>query len=195
FHDCVRKNRPQKLGGLPFQPFSSSNALVLGLVICAHKPVPVCLLHPSSRPLEGGPRESEGCGRVTARCQEYDVAILTNTTLNATCKPGLHGPDPYRIAAGPELDGAIHRWLFGESSTTPVLGYSTDDVLAKQVEHRLKKRSAADVLTGTTRMHDKCYFARYERDPSTGAEVLAETYALAICRLALLWSHGRGMES
>jgi hypothetical protein len=35
-------------------------------------------------------------------------------------------------------------------------------------------------------MATKRFFARYDSDPSTATEVLAETEPLAICRLALI---------
>ncbi|MHB8522819.1 MAG: hypothetical protein ACYDH9_18945 [Limisphaerales bacterium] len=95
--------------------------------------------------------------------------------------------DPYRIPAGPELDALVHQWLCGSAGSIPSPAYSTEDNLARKVELRLRQVATADVVTGKARMRVRRWFARYETDPSTGTEVLADTYALAVCRLALLW--------
>jgi hypothetical protein len=50
----------------------------------------------------------------------------------------------------------------------------------------LKSNFGKPIVIGQTRMANKKFFARYDSDPSTATEVLAETEALAICRLALI---------
>jgi hypothetical protein len=42
------------------------------------------------------------------------------------------------------------------------------------------------VVVGHTSLPGRTWFARYERDAMDGTEVFADTFALAICRLALL---------
>ena len=85
---------------------------------------------------------------------------------------------------GPEMDQAIHEQLF--SGNGNVLPYSTDLGSAERVRSRLKAVYKCPVQTGETKTRPKKYFARFDTGPSTATEVLAETQALAICRLALL---------
>jgi hypothetical protein len=42
------------------------------------------------------------------------------------------------------------------------------------------------VIVGRTTLPGRTWFARYERNQMDGTEVFADTFALAICRLALL---------
>jgi hypothetical protein len=85
---------------------------------------------------------------------------------------------------GPEMDRAIHEQLF--SGNGSVLPYSTDLSSAERVRSRLKVVYKCPVQIGETKTRPKKYFARFDTGPSTATEVLAETQALAICRLALL---------
>jgi hypothetical protein len=85
---------------------------------------------------------------------------------------------------GPEVDRAILEQFF--SGNGNVLPYSTDAGSADMVRSRLKAMYKCPVLIGETRTRPKKYFARFDSGPSTATEVLAETQALAICRLALL---------
>ncbi len=85
---------------------------------------------------------------------------------------------------GPEVDRAIHEQFFSGSGN--VLPYSTDVDSADKVRSRLKAMYKCPVLIGETKTRPKKYFARFDSGPSTATEVLAETPALAICRLALL---------
>lgn len=64
--------------------------------------------------------------------------------------------------------------------------YSTDEGEARRVLARIKSVSGRTVIVGRTSLRQQRWFARYETDASDGTEVLAETLALAICRLALL---------
>jgi hypothetical protein len=63
--------------------------------------------------------------------------------------------------------------------------YSSNDKLAKQVLSRLRmgKRS---VIVGRTDLPGRTSFARYENNSMDGTEVFGDTFALAVCRLALL---------
>jgi len=84
------------------------------------------------------------------------------------------------------MDKAIHEKLFGESSANGCPAYSTDEKEAHRVRRKLKSAYTTSIKTGTTRTRTKPFFARYGSDPSTSTEVLAETFPLAVCRLALL---------
>ena len=95
--------------------------------------------------------------------------------------------NPYTFPAGPELDAIIHRKLFGqnaENESAPP--YSTNSSESSKVRSKLKSNYGHPIVIGQTRMSNKRFFARYDSDPSTATEVLAESEALAICRLALI---------
>src|SRR5688500_12269660 len=95
--------------------------------------------------------------------------------------------NPYTFPAGPELDEIIHRKLFGQNAgneKAPL--YSTDTSESSRVRSKLKSNFGKPIVIGQTRMANKRFFARYDSDPSTATEVLAESEALAICRLALI---------
>ena len=85
---------------------------------------------------------------------------------------------------GPEMDRAIHDQFF--SGNGDVLPYSTEVSSAEKVRSRLRAMYKCPVLIGETKTRPKKYFARFDSGPSTATEVLAESQALAICRLALL---------
>jgi hypothetical protein len=86
------------------------------------------------------------------------------------------------------LDLIIHRTLFGqatENDSAPA--YSTNVSESAKVRSRLKSAYGHPIVVGQTRMSSsRRFFARYDSDPSTATEVLAETEPLAICRLALV---------
>jgi hypothetical protein len=96
----------------------------------------------------------------------------------------LLGSNPYKAAAGRETDELIHQQFF--SNGAALLPYSTDDSAAEKVRARLKAVYKHAVHVGQTRTRPPKFFARFDSGPSTSTEVLAETRALAICRLALL---------
>lgn len=93
--------------------------------------------------------------------------------------------NPYSAEAGPALDHLIHERVMGlpPGECPP---YSTEEKEARRVLAKLKADSEKTVIVGRTALPKKRWFARYETNPSDGTEVLAETLALAICRLALL---------
>ena len=94
--------------------------------------------------------------------------------------------DPYKAQAGPELDTVIHLRLMNQPvSNEPCPAYSTEDKLAKRVLSKLRTGRSA-VIVGRTELEGRTWFARYERNAMDGTEVFASTFALAICRLALL---------
>ena len=95
--------------------------------------------------------------------------------------------NPYTYPAGPELDLIIHRNLFGKNGQNErVPPYSTNLSEGSKVRSRLKSSFGHPIVVGQTRMSSRRFFARYDSDPSTATEVLAETEALALCRLALI---------
>jgi hypothetical protein len=94
--------------------------------------------------------------------------------------------NPYIMPPGRELDEMIHHRLFGNNGDTEIPPYSVDPTAAAKVRSKLKSRYGHPVIVGETRMATRKHFARYDSDPSTATEVLAETLPLAICRLALL---------
>jgi hypothetical protein len=96
----------------------------------------------------------------------------------------LHGENPYKASAGPQTDRAIHRRYFASDSA--VLPYSTDEEAASKVKSRIKALYGYPVQTGQTKTRPRQYFARFESGPSTATEVLADSAALAICRLGLV---------
>ena len=85
---------------------------------------------------------------------------------------------------GPEMDRVIHDQFF--SGNGDLLPYSTETSSAEKVRSRLRAMYKFPVLIGETKTRPRKYFARFDSGPSTATEVLAETQALAICRLALL---------
>lgn len=95
--------------------------------------------------------------------------------------------DPYRIPAGPGLDSRIHREIFEKTDSSDIPSYSTDERLAKTVMKQIRSTRSRALATGSTTIRDaKWYYARYGSDPSTSTEVLSESLALSICRLALV---------
>lgn len=94
--------------------------------------------------------------------------------------------DPYKTEAGPELDAVIHGRLMKQTlpaGSCPA--YSSDDSLARQVLSRMRTGKPS-VIVGRTNLPGRTWFARFERDAMDGTEVFADTFALAVCRLALL---------
>src|SRR5438045_2472483 len=95
--------------------------------------------------------------------------------------------NPYQVQAGPELDALIHEHVMSETAVSincPC--YSTDAKLAKTVLARLRARGKALFTVGRTQLEGRTWFARSETNLMNGTEVFADTFALAICRLALL---------
>lgn len=80
----------------------------------------------------------------------------------------------------------IHRRLFEANGDEAIPPYSTDPAASSKVRSKIKSRYGHPVVVGQTRSHPRKHFARYDSDPSTATEVLAETESLALCRLAVL---------
>jgi hypothetical protein len=96
----------------------------------------------------------------------------------------LPGDNPYRAHAGRQTDQAVHERFFGSES--PILPYSTDEEAALKVRARITEIYGYPVEIGQTRTRPRRFFARFDSGPSTATEALAETRALAICRLGLV---------
>ena len=92
----------------------------------------------------------------------------------------------YKVGAGSHLDTLVHQRVFGAGvDTDEVPAYSTDLAAANEVMARLRSRYGS-ITSGNTKIRNQSWFARFGTDPSTSLEVIAATYPLAICRLALL---------
>jgi hypothetical protein len=95
--------------------------------------------------------------------------------------------DPYKAEPGPELDAVIHLRLLKLSVLAgPCPAYSTDKDTAKRVLSVLRTGKPSVVVGRTSLEGRRSWFARYERNAMDGTEVFADTFALAVCRLALL---------
>ena len=100
--------------------------------------------------------------------------------------------DPYKLPPGRELDRLVHERLFSNDGNSDVPEYSADQKAADKVRSRIKNLYGHSVTLGETKLRSRRFFARLESGPSTSTEVLAESYPLAICRLALIVSQSRG---
>ncbi len=96
--------------------------------------------------------------------------------------------NPYFLSSGVELDEKVHLQVFGLKETNDCPDYSVSQKMAERVRVKLVKRFKIPIVFGETsiRTRDRRFFARWETDPSTSTEVLAESIPLAICRLAIL---------
>jgi hypothetical protein len=107
--------------------------------------------------------------------------------LELAINPPIKDINPYTLAAGRDLDQLIHRRLFGlndEADGIPF--YSVDAGASSKVRSKLRSLYGHPIIVGQARMPGRRHFARYDSDPSTATEVLAETEPLAICRLAVI---------
>ncbi len=100
------------------------------------------------------------------------------------CIPPARNGNIYKIPASEELNTAIHRDVLRRQP--PVPDYSHADDAAQILEREMRRALPAKIVIGRVRRPVGHWFARYESDPSTATEVVAETYPLAISRLALL---------
>lgn len=94
--------------------------------------------------------------------------------------------NPYELAAGPELDAAIHCEILGLPESGVYPSYSTNPKEAENVRRHIETKYGIAIFAGKTNIAEKPWFARYEMEIGNPTEVLAETYSLAICRLAFL---------
>jgi hypothetical protein len=92
----------------------------------------------------------------------------------------------YKFPASEELNKVIHHDILHKES--PIPDYSGEKDAAQSLERELRRTLPAKIVVGRVRRPVGHWFARYESDPSTATEVVAETYPLAISRLAVLCS-------
>jgi hypothetical protein len=109
---------------------------------------------------------------------------LTRGQRNARESLALLRSNPYKAVAGGETDDLIHQQFFSEEGM--ILSYSTDERAAEKVRSKLKALYKCAVQVGETKTRPVRFFARFDTGPSTSTEVLADSRALAICRLALV---------
>jgi hypothetical protein len=102
-------------------------------------------------------------------------------------KPTLNF-NPYRVSPGPQLDAHIHSEILKKSFEQQYPEYSTDNKAADVVRQHLQRHCGISVTVGRTSTAARSWFARYEIDKGNPTEALGETYAIAICRLAILRS-------
>lgn len=151
-----------------------------------------------------------GRGAKTLRCWNFFATnfakgmapalpiLRTGTSKIATLLPVAEPKqrifmDPYHASANSELDLSIAKIYFLRDLPRSALSYSTDLDAAERLKSRLEVLFGSPVVTGRTRTRSSLAFARLEKDPSTAPQVLAETYPLAVARLALLLERRLGV--
>jgi hypothetical protein len=98
--------------------------------------------------------------------------------------PDIVNENIYKFPASEELNTAIHNDVLRKQP--PIPDYSRETAAAEALEKELRRVLRSKIVVGRVRRPVGHWFARYESDPSTATEVVAETYALAISRLAVL---------
>jgi hypothetical protein len=94
--------------------------------------------------------------------------------------------NPYKALAGTELDIQLAQKFFKDE---PVEPYSTEARQADRLRKAIEEKFGEKVVFGVTRTRLRLHFARLDENPSTSIEALAETYPLAVARLALVLTH------
>ena len=102
----------------------------------------------------------------------------------SSVEEGLVAANPYKASAGPEIDAALNNAYF--NGQDPVAAFSTDPASAKSLVTKIEAIHRKKVIIGQTRTRPPRHFARLETDPSTSTEAMAESYPLAVARLALV---------
>jgi hypothetical protein len=97
----------------------------------------------------------------------------------------IKSSNPYRVAAGRDLDAYIHAEILKIGATKGCPCYSTELKDAEALRRIIETKHKMKIVSGKT-LARKTWFARYEIDRGNPTEVHAETYPLAICRLVLL---------
>jgi hypothetical protein len=95
--------------------------------------------------------------------------------------------NPYQFPPGPALDKLIHSQIFKASASVPFKPYSTSESGAAELRRELALLWGYPIVVGRSHIRHKSWFARCESDPSTCTEVLAETWPLAVARLAAIF--------
>jgi hypothetical protein len=107
---------------------------------------------------------------------------FSNNRMSAS---SIKSSNPYRVAAGRDLDAYIHGEILKNGQTNNCPCYSTELKDAEALRRSIEANHKMKIVCGKT-LAGKTWFARYEIDAGNPTEVHAETYPLAICRLALL---------
>ncbi len=94
--------------------------------------------------------------------------------------------NPYQIPAGRELDAYVHYQVLKNALSHEYPHYSSDPSEADNLKRKIEADYKIQIICGRSTVDNKPWFARYEIDAGNPTEVLAETYPLAICRLAIL---------
>ena len=82
------------------------------------------------------------------------------------------------------MDRLIQENFFSDAIVGEAPAFSMSERESARVVVALRKKYSRKIVVGKTNMRPAKFFARLETDPSTSVEALAETEALAICRLA-----------
>jgi hypothetical protein len=94
--------------------------------------------------------------------------------------------NPYHAPASRELDAFIHHEVLKNGVTDQYPFYSTEEEAALQLMRLIERASGVKIVTGSSTVSNKPWFARYELDVGNPTEVLAEAFPLAVCRLVIL---------
>ncbi len=98
----------------------------------------------------------------------------------------IESSNPHQEPASRELDAYIHHRVLKNPLSHHYPNYSADPTAAENLRRTLQQKYKTKIISGRTAIFGKTWFARYELDPGNPTEALAESYALAVCRLAIL---------
>jgi hypothetical protein len=93
--------------------------------------------------------------------------------------------DPFNAPAGRELDAFIHHQVLCRPLSANYPEYSTEPAVAHGLRNDLQRLYGYPIIAGQTNGLRR-WFARCAISSGDPTEVIADTYALAVCRLALL---------
>jgi hypothetical protein len=94
--------------------------------------------------------------------------------------------NPYQAPATRELDAHIHYQVLKNALAYDYPHYSSNMEAAEKLRREIERQFKVKIVSGSSTVAAKPCFARYELDTGNPTEVLAETYPLAMCRLAIL---------
>ncbi|MBI4657813.1 MAG: hypothetical protein HY735_03000 [Verrucomicrobia bacterium] len=98
----------------------------------------------------------------------------------------MENVSPYGVSASGELDAWIHVRVLRNPPSPVYPAYSTNPDEATRLRKAFEERFGLRVTIGRTQIKEASWFARYETDLGNPTEVIADTYPLAMCRLAVL---------
>lgn len=97
--------------------------------------------------------------------------------------------DPFHAAPGRELDAHVPHQILNQPLSSTYPKYSSDPSAANVLRKHLETSKSLRITVGKTATRPSAWFARYEIDKGNPTEVLADSYPVAICRLAILRSN------